>query len=239
MMTPLLILVKALWVVTSPRRSRNHRGVMANQVNRRQGHEAEFPRLLGERLCLDFANSVEAPLEEPEEFLTDFAALARWGQHVGLLDDAQMAAAVHAENAQPDVAARLYAGALVLRASIQHVFLAIAEDREVGEDDLATVQQAYFQGLQQCQLVLRDGHARWTWTGGGDLRAVEYVLWRVAQSAVDLLAEGDLTRVKTCVCGWLFFDTSRNGSRRWCSMEGCGTQAKMRRFTAKRRAARA
>jgi predicted RNA-binding Zn ribbon-like protein len=211
---------------------------MATTFNRRQGQEAAFPRLLGERLCLDFANSVESPLEEREEFLTDFVAVARWGRHVGLLDDAQVVAAVQADHAQPDAAAQIYAGTLSLRTSIQHVFLAVAEGREVGEDDLAGIQRAYLQGLQQCQLELRDGHATWTWAGNGEMSVVEFVLWRVAESAVELLTEGDPARVKTCGCGWLFYDTSRNGSRRWCSMEGCGTQAKMRRFTAKRRAAR-
>ncbi|MCL4825828.1 MAG: CGNR zinc finger domain-containing protein [Caldilinea sp.] len=29
-------------------------------------------------------------------------------------------------------------------------------------------------------------------------------------------------------CGWLFFDASRNRSRRWCSMEDCGNRAKAR-----------
>ena len=30
-------------------------------------------------------------------------------------------------------------------------------------------------------------------------------------------------------CGWLFLDTSRNQSRRWCSMKSCGNRAKVRR----------
>jgi predicted RNA-binding Zn ribbon-like protein len=212
---------------------------MTRQLSQQHEHEVEFPRLLGERLCLDFANSVESPLEEPEEFLVDFVALARWGRYVGLLDDAQVAAAARLEHTQPEIAARLYTGALALRTGIQRVFLAIAEGREVGADDLNRIQKAYLRGLQHCRLLIDGGHARWAWAGSADTSAAEFVLWRVAQSAVELMTAGDQARVKTCGCGWLFYDTSRNGSRRWCSMEGCGTQAKMRRFTAKRRAARA
>ncbi|MGH3132366.1 MAG: CGNR zinc finger domain-containing protein [Gaiellaceae bacterium] len=48
-----------------------------------------------------------------------------------------------------------------------------------------------------------------------------------------------MDRVKECPgagdCGWLFYDTSRNGTRRWCSMEGCGSRVKMRRQYARRR----
>lgn len=212
---------------------------MTVKINRQQGSESGFPRLLGERLCLDFANSIENPLQEPEEFLTDFAALARWGSHAGLLDEAEVATAIKATVTQPEMAASCYGDALALRASIQRVFLAIAESRDVNHEDLAGIQQAYLRGTGQSQLVIPGDRATWEWAGGGELGEVEFVLWRVAQSAVDLLTEGDLRRVKTCGCGWLFYDTSRNGSRRWCSMEGCGSQAKMRRFTEKRRAARA
>jgi predicted RNA-binding Zn ribbon-like protein len=67
---------------------------------------------------------------------------------------------------------------------------------------------------------------------------------RLAHAAVDLLRTVDLARLKVCPldeggCGWLFLDHSRNGSRRWCSMDDCGARAKARRLTARRRTARA
>jgi len=37
-------------------------------------------------------------------------------------------------------------------------------------------------------------------------------------------------------CGWLFFDTSKNRSRRWCAMEDCGNRAKARRHYRRSRA---
>lgn len=67
---------------------------------------------------------------------------------------------------------------------------------------------------------------------------------RVAYAAVELLCEVDLSRLGMCPtedggCGWLFIDRiidrSRNGSRRWCTMDDCGTQVKMRRLTERRR----
>jgi predicted RNA-binding Zn ribbon-like protein len=36
-------------------------------------------------------------------------------------------------------------------------------------------------------------------------------------------------------CGWLFVDTSRNHSRRWCDMEDCGNRAKARRHYLRRK----
>jgi predicted RNA-binding Zn ribbon-like protein len=66
---------------------------------------------------------------------------------------------------------------------------------------------------------------------------------RIAEAALDVLRTADLTRLRRCPisesgCGWLFLDQSRNGSRRWCRMADCGTAAKARRLTERRRAAR-
>ncbi|KAA9375350.1 hypothetical protein F5972_28425 [Microbispora cellulosiformans] len=67
---------------------------------------------------------------------------------------------------------------------------------------------------------------------------------RLAHAAVEFLSTADLRRLRVCPlaeggCGWLFLDHSRNGSRRWCAMEDCGSQAKARRLTERRRARRA
>jgi predicted RNA-binding Zn ribbon-like protein len=76
----------------------------------------------------------------------------------------------------------------------------------------------------------------WKWALGEDLAGV---LWPVAHSAIELLISGPLGRVKGCAgCNWLFVDESKNRSRRWCSMEECGTHAKMRRYVARRAAKR-
>lgn len=205
----------------------------------RQGQHPGFPRLLGERLCLDFANTVESPLAEPQEFLTGFGALARWGRHVGLLDEAAVTGLRGAARFRPGAAEALFADALRLRGAVQAVFTAIAAGAEPAAGDVAVIHQAYAQSLIRTRLTLREGRADWEWAATGGLAAAEMILWQVARSAVSLLTDGDLARVKACGCGWLFYDTSRNGSRRWCSMEGCGTEAKMRRYTEKRRAARA
>jgi predicted RNA-binding Zn ribbon-like protein len=59
----------------------------------------------------------------------------------------------------------------------------------------------------------------------------------IVASATELVTAGPVDRLKACGnCPWLFLDLSRNGSRRWCSMEGCGTEVKIRRLTERRRA---
>jgi predicted RNA-binding Zn ribbon-like protein len=57
------------------------------------------------------------------------------------------------------------------------------------------------------------------------------VLSAVARDAIDVLGGARAARVKRCQgvnCAIPFVDTSRPGTRRWCSMERCGNRAKAR-----------
>ena len=65
---------------------------------------------------------------------------------------------------------------------------------------------------------------------------------RLAAACVELVQTVDVHQLKACPldeggCGLLFLDRSRNGSRRWCTMEDCGAHAKARRLTERRRRA--
>jgi predicted RNA-binding Zn ribbon-like protein len=60
-------------------------------------------------------------------------------------------------------------------------------------------------------------------------------IWPVLKSLYDLLTEDDLARIKECPsCGWVFYDETRNGKRRWCNPLHCGTKDKMDRYIKKK-----
>ncbi|WP_312888589.1 CGNR zinc finger domain-containing protein [Nonomuraea rhodomycinica] len=57
--------------------------------------------------------------------------------------------------------------------------------------------------------------------------------WTAAAAFVRMMAERP-SRVRPCAhpeCVLWFLDVSKNGSRRWCSMESCGNRAKAGRFS--------
>ncbi len=57
--------------------------------------------------------------------------------------------------------------------------------------------------------------------------------WRIAMSAACWLRDGNPEHLKRCAhheCVLFFQDTTRNHSRRWCSMTTCGNRAKSTRF---------
>ncbi|MEV6548090.1 CGNR zinc finger domain-containing protein [Streptomyces sp. NPDC051597] len=91
--------------------------------------------------------------------------------------------------------------------------------------------------------VLEHGRIRATLSAEGPGERAEFAdpawgpAWTAARDYLDLLRTAP-DRIRACAhdaCILHFFDTSRNGSRRWCSMAGCGNRAKASRHYARTR----
>ncbi|GIM96208.1 hypothetical protein Ato02nite_080010 [Paractinoplanes toevensis] len=191
-----------------------------------------FLELFGGVACLDFANTMDGrATAHPEELLHSYADLSAWSAYAGLID-AGTAARLAARGNEADLR-----DAVALREAIFEVFAAIGRKRAAPATALGVVQAHYAQAMTVAQLVPGDEY-EWRFTGDDPGRAS----WPVAVSAVRLLAGGPLDRVKVCAaeagCIGLFLDTSKNRSRRWCTMDGCGMDAKIQRQASRRQAAR-
>src|SRR5205823_2097459 len=117
-----------------------------------------------------------------------------------------------------------------LRDALTTIFCAVAEGRSFRHRMLDVLNGELAGAMARSQVVPTDTGFTWLWAEGG--KALDCVLWPVARSAADLLTEGPLAAMRRCEgrgCGWLFLDTSRNRTRRWCDMRICGNHAKARR----------
>lgn len=203
------------------------------------GASPPLPELYGGVLCLDFANTVDSRAQPPiEEHLHRYGDLLRWARHADLLDAASVDTLSEAAHADPTAALAGYVRALRLREAIFRVFAALAVEAVAEPVDLDIVQQAYAEAMKYARLVPRDERLDWIWDGDN----LDRVWWPVARSAIELATWGPTDRIKICAsdagCAGLFLDTTKNHSRRWCSMGDCGAEVKIRRQTARRRAAR-
>jgi predicted RNA-binding Zn ribbon-like protein len=62
-------------------------------------------------------------------------------------------------------------------------------------------------------------------------------LGRIAAHVVEAISDGTWPRLKSCLndeCRWVFYDSARNRSAKWCSMAVCGNRMKARAFRARR-----
>jgi predicted RNA-binding Zn ribbon-like protein len=214
------------------------RGALQVDVMSSQRMALQDLRLLGGAPCLDFVNSIEDPASDaPQDFLTSYPDLVRWGQHAGLIADTTAKRLITRADTDESSVDEALRRALELRDALHRLFLAIATRRDPDREDLELLRRAYLDAMSGATLVPDDERLTWHWQP--DEQRLDQLLWPLARSAVELLTTGDLRRIKLCEnpygCGWLFYDGSKNGSRRWCSMEGCGSQVKMRRQYARRR----
>lgn len=193
-------------------------------------------QLWGGTLCLDFANSVDwsdadAPRGAETDALGEPDDVVRWGRRLGIL-----------AGAAPDgVGQDELAACHVLRAAVHAAFAAIARGAEPPEAALDTLARAHAEAAAAASLVRHPQGLALGWALGWPPADARQVRFAAAADAVALLGDPTrLARVRRCPgrgCGWLFLDAS--GRRRWCSMQTCGSRAKMRRLYERRRSARA
>jgi predicted RNA-binding Zn ribbon-like protein len=197
-------------------------------------------KLTGDRSCLDFANTLAwRTSDHPQERLASYPDLVAWSQHVGIVTEHEAHHLLQEAARRPAAASAVLEQAVALREAIYRVFSAVAGGRAPQAADIATLNGFLPAAMSRLRLIWTKDGFTWSWTDDGN--SLEQMLWPVAQSAAGLLTSGELNRVGVCAgdgCGWLFFDTSKNRSRRWCAMEDCGNRAKARRHYQRKRALR-
>src|SRR5690348_14847184 len=134
-----------------------------NKQTHGQGLDPAFPRLLGERLCLDFANTVESPRANPVEFLHGYSDLVRWGRHVRILSDEQIDDLLITGEQGPEEAHDVFERAITLREAITHIFRAVANGEAANEADLGVLRAEYLATFEHARLMLAESRYEWTW----------------------------------------------------------------------------
>jgi predicted RNA-binding Zn ribbon-like protein len=187
--------------------------------------------------ALDFVNTlaggVRGQLVLPrDERLFDYEDLLDLGRRSGTLPERVARRLARAARERPGDAEAVVEEAKALRKRIDDVYRPLSEGRRPAKEALEELRRAGAQALEHAELE-QSGHGfEWTWQGD----ELETPLWPLAHDAVDLLTRDELERLSHCGrCRWLFLDLSKNHSRRWCTMEGCGTDEKKERYVARRR----
>jgi predicted RNA-binding Zn ribbon-like protein len=194
--------------------------------------------LTGGRLCLDLTNTLDERMtDHPRELLRSPHDLFCWAEQAGALtpDDAGVLQGHAARHER--LAGRALARVMSLREHLFALFSAIARRMPVPGEPLAALNVVLAGAAVHRCLEVRDSVVAWNWRPVDD---PDRVLWSAAWSAADLLTSTDVGRIRRCAgagCAWLFLDTSKNRTRRWCDMTVCGNRAKARRHYAKGRTA--
>ena len=189
------------------------------------------------RLCLDFINTLsDRFLPASSEVLHTYTDLLIWSQQAKILEFEQARRLQSLAEQQPTVAAHWLTETKQTRELLFQMFSLIASGQAVPSEPVHQFNHVLSQTMHQLCLVPRHDSFAWSWCDEED--RLELPLWYSVRDAAELLASPDLKHVRICAsdqCDWLFLDTSKNHSRRWCDMKVCGNRAKARRYYGRQR----
>jgi predicted RNA-binding Zn ribbon-like protein len=183
-------------------------------------------QMVGGCLAFDFINTVNTRKPEPEfEYLETFENLIAWSERVGSPDVAKLKALREYAAQQPEVASAALRDVTKAREMLYALFSAIA----VGDSPGAAVTDEFNRRLSDAfqKIYVKFGPGGTEVLFSNEEVALNEPMYPVLKSAFDILTGGDFEKIKECPrCGWLFLDTSKNGKRKWCDMNVCGSRKK-------------
>jgi predicted RNA-binding Zn ribbon-like protein len=179
--------------------------------------------------ALDLVNTLDWRFRKAgtEELLKSHGDLLRFAEQSKMLTARQVRVRHSAA-----VGARTLKQCIELREAIAEILYALLDGRRPSRASVRTLERSIRSARFDQQLRWKPEGFEWDWRA----RGAELPLWVLSLSAADLMLSDAARRVRACdnpECRWLFLDTSKNGTRRWCDMKVCGNRMKARRFKAR------
>lgn len=191
-------------------------------------------QLIAGHPALDLINTLDWRFrqEGTEELLKTYGDLLRFAEESKLLspDELRRLRAPGNEGSKKRALRR----AIELREALADVFYGWLDGRSPAPGSRKALERHFKAALLAQKLNWnRPSNLNWEWisvSAGLPVAAL-------ARAAADLMTSPDSARVRACQsteCRWLFLDSSKNHTRRWCDMKVCGNRMKSRRFKARR-----
>jgi predicted RNA-binding Zn ribbon-like protein len=195
-------------------------------------------RLVGGVSVLDYLNTCDGrrpgtSLKAVVDKLSNLEEIVHWFLHAGLIGEAEHARCVALVQQSSWHSLTAFRQLIGFRESLYRLFLPVALGEAVESGELAALNEVMVSTASQRVLVPTAVGFAWSWRSCETLDGMTAgFMGRIAVQAASLLTSPELARLKLCAlsdCDWLFMDTSKNGSRRWCQMNVCGAKEKARR----------
>ena len=201
-------------------------------------HDRPDPKpfqLVAGHVALDLINTLDNRFLEtgPDELLTSYEGLLRFATQSELLTERQAKKLKRADASQAERELTLKQ-VKELREALAEVAYAQFEGKETPAASLALLEEHFKQAASHRFLTSEQHQLAWSWRGLS--REIAAPWWLLAQAAADLFLSDRTAQLRICAsdtCRWIFLDTSKNHTRRWCDMKVCGNRMKSRRFHAR------
>lgn len=200
---------------------------------RKHGEWVDGFLFVANRPILDFLNTKPVLPQGATELLTDFHALERWLIASGIASSAHTKSLLRSWR-QSSKAKDLLKELIAFRERLRQAVLRMEGGLAPSDDFIKEVNAWLQKHPPSASLRKRDGmivrESLFTLHEPADLWAP------IIEGAADLLCETQTSRIRKCEsCVLHFFDTSKKGSRRWCSMNICGNKLKVAAYQRRKR----
>jgi len=199
----------------------------------------ELLKLDTAQLCLDYVNTLgyrHSP--HPEEHLPDYLSLLEWAENAALLNEGEAEQLRLMAASHPPEAYQAFDEAIDVRESLYRILAAHARSSTAAEADLQAFNRRLGEVMAYSRLSAGVEGYHWGWSESPSPR-LERPWWPVVHAAAELMTSPHLLeRLGQCAdphCGWLFLDTSKSRTRKWCDINDCGNRAKQRRYQRRKR----
>src|SRR5258705_12258873 len=187
----------------------------------------------GGELGIDFTNTVGSRGGTPEEHFGMYGDVLSWAETRGVIGRAEAQRLQQSAARRPAAARKALTETLALREALYRAIAAGASGGKPATADLASINAHVATSFSGARLRPSRGRLELAFEPHGQSPLAEPILTPVIRAAIELLTSDGLARVRLCAdasCAWLFLDTTRSGTRRWCDMKECGNRNKVRRF---------
>lgn len=185
--------------------------------------------------ALDLVNTLDWRFREtPEELLSTYNDLLRFTEQASLISAAQARRLIR--NTSESKAAGVLAAVRELREAVAEVLYAALEDAPSSAAAIRILERCFRAAREHQRLLWSE--SKFIWDLQPSSSESELPLWMLSIESCELMTSDKLQRLRECgnaECRWLFLDTSKNHTRRWCEMKICGNRMKARRFKAQHR----
>jgi predicted RNA-binding Zn ribbon-like protein len=204
----------------------------------RQSGAGRIYELVAGHPALDLVNTLDWRFREgsPEELLTSYADVLSFTGQVELMSSPQVRRL--ARSTPNAAAARVLATVKELREAAADVLYTWLDGRTPSPAVLKKLDGLFKEAADHQHLRWSESHMEWEFPPSP--ASPELPLWLLTASTKQLVTSPQMQMVRECgnsECRWLFLDTSKNHTRRWCDMKICGNRMKARRFKAQHRSA--
>jgi predicted RNA-binding Zn ribbon-like protein len=207
--------------------------------SRSRSHEAQSAEgtpgflFVANHLALDFLNTCPIQDGKAIELLPDFNALLRWYRAAHVLNERQEGKLRKQWGKSPR-AKHFVQLMREWREKLRHAVLAWERDAAVPQSTVEELNRLMAEHPMRSRLIRRARALLTEWWF--EASEPEDLIAPLAHSATMLFANVDRTRVRQCGnCVLHFYDTSKKGTRHWCSMQICGNRFKVAAYAARKR----